>query len=248
MDLQKDYDALYAHWHKEFLQTEITPLSQSQYKHYQDFLQEIKDHTLETSVTALKKKILQRYKENISFLYKDLLKIREIKIISTALALQEISFSHLIEPEQLLYKNLIRSIKGYNKLKAMKDTGLEADIELEGFPVEEATQLESKESKSPSEKTVQEVEREEKHSQEEEITPSTSETERDISLGEISSQLNKSEMEYILVRFLRDCPAIIGADLINYAPFQKEDIASLPAPNAKILIVEKFAEKIQVTK
>jgi DNA replication initiation complex subunit (GINS family) len=248
MDLQKDYDALYAHWHKEFLQVEITPLSQSQYNRYQNFLQEIKGHTLETSVPALKKKIFQKYKDNISFLYNDLLKIREIKIINTALALQEINLSHLIEPEQLLYKNLIRSIKGFNKLKAMKDTGLETDLELEGFPVKEATPLESRESKAPSEKVVQEVEREEKHSQEEEIRPSTSETERDISLGEISSQLNKSEIEYILVRFLRDCPALIGADLINYAPFQKEDIASLPAPNAKILIMEKFAEKINVTK
>jgi DNA replication initiation complex subunit (GINS family) len=40
---------------------------------------------------------------------------------------------------------------------------------------------------------------------------------------------------------------LVGIDLINYGPFKKEDIANLPYENAKILLSEKFAEKIDLS-
>jgi len=49
------------------------------------------------------------------------------------------------------------------------------------------------------------------------------------------------------VRILENTPALVGIDLKNYGPFQKEDIATLPVKNAKILIFEKFAEEIELT-
>lgn len=50
----------------------------------------------------------------------------------------------------------------------------------------------------------------------------------------------------VLLRFLKDVPAIIGADMGTYGPFRVEDVASLPIENAKILVEQGLAEKIEV--
>lgn len=50
-----------------------------------------------------------------------------------------------------------------------------------------------------------------------------------------------------VLRFLKDVPAIIGADMKTYGPFKIEDVASLPAGNAKILIKQSLAEKVEAS-
>jgi DNA replication factor GINS len=47
------------------------------------------------------------------------------------------------------------------------------------------------------------------------------------------------------LRFLKDVPAIIGADIKTYGPFKAEDVASLPVENAKVLIKQGLAEKVE---
>jgi DNA replication factor GINS len=54
------------------------------------------------------------------------------------------------------------------------------------------------------------------------------------------------EHKRVVLRFLRDVPAIIGTDIKTYGPFKVEDVASLPAENAKVLIKQGLAEKIEV--
>lgn len=53
------------------------------------------------------------------------------------------------------------------------------------------------------------------------------------------------ENKRVVLRFLRDVPAIIGADMKTYGPFKVEDIAVLPAENTKILMKQGFAEKVE---
>ncbi|MGV9200207.1 MAG: hypothetical protein ACOC4M_15485 [Promethearchaeia archaeon] len=244
MDLEKDYRELYDHWHQEYLKAKLTSLNQQKVSRYKQLKQKIEKTGVEDSDPILKNKILQTYKENISFLVKDLLKMREIKIINTALSLEEIEKNLLTEPEKLFYKNLVRSVKGFKKLKAMQDTGMELDVTGEDFDV----QLESKEiprvAKSQESSVEKDISSEGGEEQEIEIerAPKTSLAKKGV------SQCEKEEMEYTIVRFLKDCPAIMGADLIKYAPFKKEDLASLPSINAKILISEKFAEEINIEK
>jgi DNA replication factor GINS len=50
-----------------------------------------------------------------------------------------------------------------------------------------------------------------------------------------------------VLRFLKDTPSIIGADMKTYGPFKIEDLASLPVENAKIMIKQGLAEKVEVT-
>lgn len=49
-----------------------------------------------------------------------------------------------------------------------------------------------------------------------------------------------------VLRFLKETPAIIGADMKTYGPFQPEDVASLPVENAKILTRQGVAVEVRV--
>ena len=55
----------------------------------------------------------------------------------------------------------------------------------------------------------------------------------------------EQELKRAVLRFLKDVPSIIGADMKTYGPFKVEDVASLPIENAKILIKQGLAEKVE---
>lgn len=46
----------------------------------------------------------------------------------------------------------------------------------------------------------------------------------------------KGEPDRLLVRFLREIPAVVGSDMKPYGPFKPEDIATLPVENARALL------------
>jgi len=48
------------------------------------------------------------------------------------------------------------------------------------------------------------------------------------------------------LRFSKDVPEIIGADMKTYGPFKVEDVASLPIGNAKILVKQGLAEEVEI--
>ncbi|TMI29275.1 DNA replication complex GINS family protein [Candidatus Bathyarchaeota archaeon] len=50
----------------------------------------------------------------------------------------------------------------------------------------------------------------------------------------------------VLVRFVKDVPAIMGVDLRTHGPFLKEDVADLPSENAASLIREGLAVEIRI--
>jgi len=59
-------------------------------------------------------------------------------------------------------------------------------------------------------------------------------------------RLETKKSQKTVVRFLRDIPAIIGADMKTYGPFKREDVAALPMENANILIKQGVAAKVEV--
>lgn len=56
----------------------------------------------------------------------------------------------------------------------------------------------------------------------------------------------KQENKKTVLRFLKEVPALIGGDMKTYGPFKVEDVATLPIENAKILIKQGLAEKVEV--
>ena len=65
---------------------------------------------------------------------------------------------------------------------------------------------------------------------------------------EKSDETQEETPKRILVRFLREIPAIIGSDMRTYGPFKTEDIAALPAENTITLVKQGFAVKVEVPK
>ncbi|MEM2995035.1 MAG: hypothetical protein QXI91_03325 [Candidatus Bathyarchaeia archaeon] len=57
---------------------------------------------------------------------------------------------------------------------------------------------------------------------------------------------SEQEHKNVILRFLKDVPAIVGSDLKAYGPFKAEDVASLPAENARILVKQGLAEKVDI--
>ncbi|MFX1315649.1 MAG: hypothetical protein ACFE9T_07285 [Promethearchaeota archaeon] len=222
MELRKDYEKLYQHWLNEFQQKELTALSQDLFKEYKKIIDFINEHK-EEKEDNLKYKLLESYKNNFNFLFKDLLKIREIKITNFALALKEINLDNVIEAEKLFYQNLVSSKKGYKKVKRLSIFKEIEELQPEkveivekgrDFGLEETDLLSEVKFAKKSETTIEE---------------------------------SKEDYNYTLIRFLKKTPPLVGIDFINYGPFEKEDIANLPFENAKILIYEKFAEKIDLS-
>ena len=218
MDLTKDYEKLYNHWLEEFQNPELTNLTQDLYEDYKKIVSYINAYK-EEKTDELKEKLLKSYQNNFNYLFKDFMKIRKVKIMKSGLSLVGIDLDKTIEAEKLLYQNIVAALKGYKKLK--RETIYEEE--------EKSVPLKSRDferDKIP------------------EINHNSSSLSQEVT---IESEVPKKEINYLLVRFLDKTPALVGIDLKNYGPFQKEDVANLPEKNAKILIFEKFAEKIELT-
>jgi DNA replication factor GINS len=57
----------------------------------------------------------------------------------------------------------------------------------------------------------------------------------------------ESKHKRFTLRFLKEVPTIVGADMKTYGPFKAEDIASMPVDNAKIMIKQALAEKVDTS-
>ena len=229
MNLKKDYQELYDKWLQEFKQTDLTPLSEDTFNYYKNLVARVTTFELENEI-ELKVDLLDAYKKHIAFLFEDLLKLREVKVMNSALILKELDVNNLTEAEKLLYQNLVATIKGYKKIKAFTT----------------ATTEESSVSKSIIEPTKQSIESVKMIEAEQDAVEET------IAPTEIEQKLDKSaekgiDYHYTLIRFINKAPPLVGLDLKSYGPFEENDIANIPFQNAIILINEKYAEKIENT-
>ena len=64
----------------------------------------------------------------------------------------------------------------------------------------------------------------------------------------LESIAEKTKMQLVSVRILKEVEQMIGSDSENYGPFKPEDIATIPLENAQTLIMENLAVKIRIEK
>jgi DNA replication factor GINS len=64
---------------------------------------------------------------------------------------------------------------------------------------------------------------------------------------EREGKLEKKDENLVLVTVLDSVTKFVGMNMKTYGPFKKGDIATLPAPNADLLINKGLAEKIEMT-
>ena len=69
---------------------------------------------------------------------------------------------------------------------------------------------------------------------------------KEIIRGQTLKTKIETEHRRTTLRFLKEVPAIIGADIKTYGPFKVEDVASIPAENSRILMKQSLAEKLEI--
>ena len=65
--------------------------------------------------------------------------------------------------------------------------------------------------------------------------------------GQIVQIERKEKPKKMLVRFLKEIPAIMGSDMNAYGPYKAEDIATLPPENAKLLVKQGIAIEVEAS-
>lgn len=64
--------------------------------------------------------------------------------------------------------------------------------------------------------------------------------------GHLPESSTEQNHQAEVLRFIKDVPAVIGADMKTYGPFRAEDVASLPKANSTILIKQGLAERVEI--
>ncbi len=237
MNIKKIYSELYITWLTEFQNETLRAISKEEFDNYKESYLYLQKYPFKEE-DDIKHQIFMTIKENFEFLFNDLLKLRKEKILNASLSLKTIEINKLLESERLLYQNVVSSIKGYEKvltLSLLDDTFKKIAL---SDKVQEIEQVAESESQI---KEINEIVPEQmpqsphsKHDEPPYVMAPSLETDQD------------TDNEYVLIRFLKKTPALMGIDLLYYGPFEKEDIGFLPMKNAKILIVEKFADPISM--
>jgi len=64
-------------------------------------------------------------------------------------------------------------------------------------------------------------------------------------LEKVVSGISQAEEKMVLVRFLKDAPALVDSNLKTYGPFKAEDVAYLPKELAEGLIRHNIAKRVK---
>ena len=67
---------------------------------------------------------------------------------------------------------------------------------------------------------------------------------KDLLHGRLSRPRFDAKQKMMVLRFVQETPALVGADMKMYGPFHPEDIATLPPENAQILVKQGVAVNV----
>ena len=67
---------------------------------------------------------------------------------------------------------------------------------------------------------------------------------KDLLRGRLLKIEKAGKQVMLVLRFVKEIPALVGADMKTYGPFFPEDIATLPSENARILIKQGVAIQV----
>jgi len=119
----------------------------------------------------------------------------------------------------LFYQNLVSAVKGFEKVKH-----IEVVERADSGKIEQILNV----------------------IQDDDVQPEKTKMESSLP-SDLNFKLKGEIFKYTIIKFLQKAPPLVGIDLINYGPFEKEDIAIVPYKNAKILLTERIAELIDLS-
>ena len=180
------------------------------------------------------KKIHEKTLENILFMIKDFFNIRSEKILKQCRSLQRIDEEYLFPAEQEFYKQLYSAFKGDSKTKKFLLANIENNNNISIKSEEKIKPDQDFEYRETNQDIINK------------LKPNSISKFETNQISENNQKVKKNhEVGYILIRFTKDIPALVGRDLKIYGPFKNQDISRLPIQNASILIEENAAIKIE---
>tara|TARA_Y100000310_G_C20569006_1_gene757006 strand:- start:130 stop:897 length:768 start_codon:yes stop_codon:yes gene_type:complete len=176
---------------------------------------------------------------NVKKILKDIYERREKKIMNMALnksrfSASMIDTSSLLDQEKMFYETLIKLFEG------QRDNIL---AKLINGVVPGAVSLHFKEETTSVEASVvSEAEPDNVEKKVERDIPESSEVKEENSSGVEETDVDKPAK---LIRFLTAVPQFMGTDMLEYGPYDEEDVSKLPGEIADLLIEKERAEEIR---
>lgn len=257
-EINLNYETLFELFRREKTRQELQPLDSSFYKDFITYLKEKKQmlmekkSSLDFSPDEVTKLAIQI--ENINKIIKELYERRKKKI--TAMALEssrtnaDVNTDMMLSDEEKFYRELVAVLDKYKRCILVNLLELKMPCIVENEP--KVISLDREKMVDSSFNSGLEAERKEEKRSEEKTNEETS------SLAEFTKEGYKEEKQenvipktdeadetrQKLVRFLSPLPRFLGEELESYGPFEEEEIATLPATIADVLIKKAKAEEI----
>jgi DNA replication initiation complex subunit (GINS family) len=175
---------------------------------------------------------------NIKKILKDIYERREKKIMNMALnksrfSASMIDTSALLDQEKVFYETLIKLFDGQrSNILNQLITGVVPGAVPLHFKDRSDSSSEINDTSESEPKTIETNEMEDKQD---------SKDVKESSTDEISNEPKPSK----LIRFLTAVPKFMGTDILEYGPYDEEDVSKLPNEIADLLIEKERAEEIK---
>ena len=213
------YNELYAAWRREVEEPSIGSLSPDFYTRLAEYLKHIsQENTLDKK--SVKVSLLEHEAQNVLRMLDELLLARYKKIVDTLSQSQKVASGLLTVEEARMSEDFMAFASSYQKFTN--------DL-MQGHSIRIEAKMEVK--TEPKSETIMEAKVDVKTVAQ---APAEAKT---------PSQVNKRAV----LRFTKAIPGIIGADMKTYGPFAAEDVASVPAKNAEMLVKQGLAVLIEVS-
>lgn len=217
------YDELFAAWKAETEGSEIISLPSDFYMRILAYLRSLGEANTALKEKNVKTNLLSHEAANAKRMVNELISIRYSKLVMQIIAGQKVSTENLTTEEASLFSRISPSTDDYNNFVTALLSG-------QAITLCEAPVLKSVESVKVEVPKIGAV-----PSPKVESVP---QAEPDL----VSAPSGK----YVVVRFLKPVPSIIGVDMKSYGPFLVEDVASVPELNARILVKQSLAKLVDL--
>ncbi len=210
---------------KEKMSPYLQELGKEFYKEFQSYVGEIHSKYLEYSKREGISKLSMALGEleNIKVIVSDIYETREKKIVNNALYYiksdEEMGVENLTLEEEEMLRKIIDALRERRSAVLKKIIG----------EVSSGPQTESKDPPQTSGMVEEEIQTNDQQSE------------------AVNETSKKEPLKKATIRLLKDLPSIVGVDGNVYGSFKKEDVVTLPEPNAKVLVSQDAAEYIDVT-
>ncbi len=213
------YDQLFAAWKREIDDPTLGGLESDFYAKVTEYLAHIKEDKGSIDKKSIKVNLLEHEALNVERMLKELLALRYRKIIKTVTKMHRAPIELLTAEEAKMCQNFVGFENSYAEFAKNLMEGVQTTIAVTVLP-------------PPTFAAAAQVT----------LTGSAPATTTQASKTE-----TKPAHKRLTLRFVKSIPAIMGADMKSYGPFNAEDVAALPALNAQILIKQGLAVLVEVS-